>query len=250
MSASSAAGVLRHRHRLRPHGHRPVGPDARQPDGRGLGRAAGVRARCRRIPQQLRPRPCMGRPRLRHPRGDSSRARGGWCSPWRPAGPERRMASRSTRCSRPRDRRAQSTSLDLLSLLSPARATTCVPPLVGERRPASESRRGTAAAGLPGVCRCPRPDPEGPRAHVGDRSSGRPEVLGQRHTFGADIDGARVIEVAGVDLLLWLPDSEAVVAEIEDFLTGERRPAPVHRQLLTVMFTDVVGSTTSAATAR
>jgi class 3 adenylate cyclase len=68
--------------------------------------------------------------------------------------------------------------------------------------------------------------------------------------FGADIDGARLVEVDGIDVLVWLPDSDAVVAEIEDFLTGERHPAPRQRQLLTVMFTDVVGSTTAAVRLR
>jgi class 3 adenylate cyclase len=65
--------------------------------------------------------------------------------------------------------------------------------------------------------------------------------------FGAEIDGARVVEVPGIDTLLWASDGDAVAAEIEDFVTGSRRAAPARRRLLTVMFTDVVGSTTAAA---
>ena len=80
---------------------------------------------------------------------------------------------------------------------------------------------------------------------VVDRPAARFRTLD--HAFGADIDGATVVEVDGIDVLLWLPDSEAVVAEVEDFVTGSRRPGPVHRQMLTVMFTDVVGSTDAAA---
>ena len=59
------------------------------------------------------------------------------------------------------------------------------------------------------------------------------------------IPGARTVEVDGIDLLVWLPDSDAIVAEVEDFVTGERHPT-VGRELLAVMFTDVVESTGSA----
>lgn len=65
--------------------------------------------------------------------------------------------------------------------------------------------------------------------------------------FAAAIPGARVVEVAGIDALPWLPDSDAVVAEIEDFVTGTRRAIIGTRELLAVMFTDVVGSTDLAA---
>jgi class 3 adenylate cyclase len=61
-----------------------------------------------------------------------------------------------------------------------------------------------------------------------------------------DIPGARVVEVGGIDLLPWLPDSDAVVAEVEQFVTGEHRRGEVRRVVLAVMFTDVVGSTSSA----
>jgi class 3 adenylate cyclase len=78
-----------------------------------------------------------------------------------------------------------------------------------------------------------------------DRPNAHMSLIGSA-PFGADIEGARVVEVDGIDGLIWLPDSDAVVAEIEDFVTGARRPLPPKRQLLTVMFTDVVGSTTAA----
>ncbi|MEY2474934.1 MAG: hypothetical protein QOG87_249 [Actinomycetota bacterium] len=67
------------------------------------------------------------------------------------------------------------------------------------------------------------------------------------YLFGMAIPGARLVEVPGIDALPWLPDSEALVAEVEDFVTGARRPNQATRTLLTVMFTDVVGSTDMAA---
>jgi class 3 adenylate cyclase len=68
-----------------------------------------------------------------------------------------------------------------------------------------------------------------------------------RPWFGEGVPGARVAEVGGVDWMPWLPDSEAVVAEIEEFITGGRGARVGTRALLAVMFTDVVGSTDAAA---
>jgi class 3 adenylate cyclase len=79
------------------------------------------------------------------------------------------------------------------------------------------------------------------------RPDHRPIYVQGDHRFGLAIPGARHVEVPGIDALPWLPDSEAIVAEVEDFVTGARRPAEATRTLLTVMFTDVVGSTERAA---
>jgi len=62
----------------------------------------------------------------------------------------------------------------------------------------------------------------------------------------AEIPGARTVEVDGVDVFAWLPDSDAIVAEVEDLVTGERHGGSTTRSLLAVMFTDVVESTPSA----
>ena len=64
--------------------------------------------------------------------------------------------------------------------------------------------------------------------------------------WGAEIPGARVVEVGGIDAMPWL-DCDELMAEVEDFVTGIRAPAPALRALRTVMFTDVVGSTSEAA---
>lgn len=69
-----------------------------------------------------------------------------------------------------------------------------------------------------------------------------------RHTrFAAErIFGARLVELPGVDSLPAAGDAEALVGEIEEFLTGGRT-GRAHRELLTVLFTDVVEATTTAA---
>lgn len=70
-----------------------------------------------------------------------------------------------------------------------------------------------------------------------------------RHSrFAAEhIPGARLVELPGVDSLPAAGDSEALVGEIEEFLTGGRTGGAIHRDLLTVLFTDIVGATTMAS---
>lgn len=61
------------------------------------------------------------------------------------------------------------------------------------------------------------------------------------------IPNARYVEVPGIDSLVWAGDQDAIVAEIQDFVTGVR-PTPTPRRVLaTVLFTDIVGSTGRAA---
>jgi pimeloyl-ACP methyl ester carboxylesterase len=61
------------------------------------------------------------------------------------------------------------------------------------------------------------------------------------------IPGARYVELPGIDHLPWAGDSEAVLGEVEEFLTGARSVPEPDRVLATVMFTDIVGSTERAA---
>ena len=65
--------------------------------------------------------------------------------------------------------------------------------------------------------------------------------------LAAQIPGARYVELPGIDHLPWAGDSEAVLGEVEEFLTGARSVAEPDRVLATVMFTDIVGSTERAA---
>jgi pimeloyl-ACP methyl ester carboxylesterase len=61
------------------------------------------------------------------------------------------------------------------------------------------------------------------------------------------IPGARLVELAGRDHLAWLEDADAILGEIEEFLTGVRGSAEPDRVLATVLFTDIVGATEKAA---
>jgi pimeloyl-ACP methyl ester carboxylesterase len=61
------------------------------------------------------------------------------------------------------------------------------------------------------------------------------------------IPGARLVELPGEDHLPWLSDSDAILGEIEEFLTGVRHADEPDRILATVLFTDVVGATEKAA---
>ncbi len=58
---------------------------------------------------------------------------------------------------------------------------------------------------------------------------------------------ARFVELPGEDHWPWMGDSDAVVDEVEEFLTGERHIPEPDRMLATVLFTDIVGSTERAA---
>jgi class 3 adenylate cyclase len=61
------------------------------------------------------------------------------------------------------------------------------------------------------------------------------------------IPGSRFVELEGRDHALTVGDTEAIVGEIEEFVTGARQQPEPTRALLTVMFTDIVGSTSLAA---
>ncbi|MFN2616567.1 MAG: adenylate/guanylate cyclase domain-containing protein [Thermoleophilaceae bacterium] len=61
------------------------------------------------------------------------------------------------------------------------------------------------------------------------------------------IPGARYVELEGGDNLFSLGDSDAFLGEIQEFLTGARLEREPDRMLATVMFTDIVDSTSRAA---
>jgi len=61
------------------------------------------------------------------------------------------------------------------------------------------------------------------------------------------IPGVKYVELPGEDHLWWTGDADAILDEVEEFLTGtHHRPDP-DRVLATVLFTDIVGSTDHAA---
>jgi class 3 adenylate cyclase len=61
------------------------------------------------------------------------------------------------------------------------------------------------------------------------------------------IDDARYVEIAGTDHMWFSEHADDVLDEIEEFLTGSLAAADPDRRLLTVLFTDIVGSTATAA---
>jgi class 3 adenylate cyclase len=60
------------------------------------------------------------------------------------------------------------------------------------------------------------------------------------------IPGSTFVELPGADHLMWTGDTDALLDEVEGFLTGVRRGPDPDRVLATVLFTDVVGSTETA----
>jgi class 3 adenylate cyclase len=67
-----------------------------------------------------------------------------------------------------------------------------------------------------------------------------------RH-LAARIPGAKYVELPGGGNFWFDDDSETILAEVEEFITGVRPTLTPDRQLFTVLFTDIVGSTRLAA---
>jgi class 3 adenylate cyclase len=90
-----------------------------------------------------------------------------------------------------------------------------------------------------------------PRIRVPTLIMHRPNELvwDVRHSryLAEHIEGARYVELEGVDSFPFLGDSDAIVEEVEEFLTGVRSGGEFSRALLTVLFTDIVDATARAA---
>jgi pimeloyl-ACP methyl ester carboxylesterase len=72
--------------------------------------------------------------------------------------------------------------------------------------------------------------------------------VGVARYLAAHIAGSRLVELDGTDHLYFTGDIDAVLSEVEEFLTGHRpEPASSDRVLATVLFVDVAGSTALAA---
>jgi class 3 adenylate cyclase len=61
------------------------------------------------------------------------------------------------------------------------------------------------------------------------------------------IPGARYVELEGEDHLAFAGDQDALLDEVEEFLVGSRSGGEAERALATILFTDIVGSTETAA---
>lgn len=75
------------------------------------------------------------------------------------------------------------------------------------------------------------------------------QLIDVRHSryLAAEIPGARYVELPGTDNLPSAGDMQALLGEIEEFVTGERSRPDAERELLTVLFTDIVDATARAA---
>jgi class 3 adenylate cyclase len=71
-------------------------------------------------------------------------------------------------------------------------------------------------------------------------------VEGARY-IAEQIEDAKLIELDGIDHFPFAGDGEAIISEIEAFLTGAQHEPVPERQLLTVLFTDIVDSTEKGA---
>jgi class 3 adenylate cyclase len=72
-------------------------------------------------------------------------------------------------------------------------------------------------------------------------------AVGAGRLLAERIPGASLVELAGNDHIPWLGDADALLDEIEEFLTGSRHAPEPERALATVLFTDIAGSTARAA---
>jgi class 3 adenylate cyclase len=79
------------------------------------------------------------------------------------------------------------------------------------------------------------------------RTGDRPIEIEQGQYLAKNIPGAKFLELSGEDHLWWVGDSESIVNEIQEFLTGEQPPMEIDRVLATVLFTDIVDSTKRTA---
>jgi class 3 adenylate cyclase len=79
------------------------------------------------------------------------------------------------------------------------------------------------------------------------RAGDRIVPVDQGRYLGQAIPNARFVELAGDDHIPFVGDADAIVDEVQEFLTGARPIPDTDRVLATVLFTDIVGSTERAA---
>jgi pimeloyl-ACP methyl ester carboxylesterase len=82
---------------------------------------------------------------------------------------------------------------------------------------------------VPTLVVCRRDDPVGPEPVA--------RYLAER------IPGSKLVVLEGIEHQMWIGDSDALVDEIEQFVTGERAPVASDRVLATILIADIKGST-------
>lgn len=78
------------------------------------------------------------------------------------------------------------------------------------------------------------------------RTDDRDVTVEENRWVAEQIPGARFVELPGDAHILWAGDQDAMLGEIEEFLTGTRPDPEPDRVLSTVLFTDIVDSTRRA----
>jgi class 3 adenylate cyclase len=71
--------------------------------------------------------------------------------------------------------------------------------------------------------------------------------IGHGRYLAEHIPGARFVELPGNDSLYWVGATDALLDEVEEFLTGARLARSPETMIATILFTDIVGSTESMA---
>ena len=79
------------------------------------------------------------------------------------------------------------------------------------------------------------------------RSGDRWQPVEEGRYLADHIPDAKFVELPGDDHIIWAGDTSAVTDQIQEFLTGVRPVPRTNRVLMTILFTDIVGSTALAA---
>ena len=79
------------------------------------------------------------------------------------------------------------------------------------------------------------------------RTGDTPVRVGNARYLAEHIAGAKYVELPGEDHMPMFGDTEALLGEVREFLTGERAAPEVDRILTTILFCDIADSTSRAA---
>ena len=79
------------------------------------------------------------------------------------------------------------------------------------------------------------------------RNGDRNISIQQARYMAKRIPCAKLVELPGQDHMAWFGDTDALIGEVEEFLTGVRHEPVPDRVLATILFTDIVNATGRAA---
>jgi class 3 adenylate cyclase len=82
---------------------------------------------------------------------------------------------------------------------------------------------------------------------VAHRTADPVEEIGGARWIAEHVPEARLVELPGMDQSPWGDDQDALLDAVEEFLTGAKHGPETDRVLATVLFTDIVDSTSKAA---